>query len=93
LRHKQPDTLVVRETYQKARLLGMDLDDLSDMNLVRIYAAELRGIGNGKKVRFSSSIRRRLRLMGILKNRKLDLTPKGRELLDELERFTPREEP
>lgn len=93
MRHKQPDTLVVRETYQKARLLGMDLDDLSDMNLVRIYAAELRGIGNGKKVRFSSSIRRRLRLMGILKNRKLDLTPKGRELLDELERFTPREEP
>ena len=48
MRHKQPDTLVVRETYQKARLLGMDLDDLSDMNLVRIYAAELRSMGSGK---------------------------------------------
>jgi hypothetical protein len=85
LRHKQPNTTAVREAYRKASLLGMDLDGLSDMNLVRSCATELRSVGNGKRAGFSASVCRRLRRLGVLNRRSLTLTESGLKLLKELE--------
>lgn len=86
MRHKQSDTGVIRETYRKATELGLNLDDISDTNLVRTFAEDLRKLGSGGKGKWaSSSVKHRLRKMGVLTPRSLTLTLKGEEFLTELE--------
>jgi len=88
MRHREANSNCVRETYETAMKLGIDLDDLSDLNLVRSFAVELRDVEIGKKVKFSSSIHRRLRRLGILNPRSLGLTEHGLQVLEELEAET-----
>jgi len=89
MRHREANTNGVDEVYRRAREQGIDLDSLSNMNFVRVFAEDLKGIERGRKIRFSQSTRHRLHVLSLVGRRltgeRLRLTEKGRRLLAELE--------
>jgi len=86
MRHKPASSSGIEQTYKKAMELGIDIDVRSDENLIRVYASDLRKLESGGKGKWaSSSVKHRLRKMGVLTPRSLTLTESGLKLLDELE--------
>lgn len=85
MRHRQPNTHVIQETYRRAAMLGLDLEAESDLALFHFFKHELELIGRGEKVRLPGSARRRLGKLGLIARPGTSLTQKGHQVLEELE--------
>ena len=84
MRGKQADTMAIQEIYEAARSKGLNLDSVSDENLIRSFAEELRLVGKGREVHLSASVRHKLRVMGLLSDGRLtELGLKALEKVDD----------
>ena len=84
----------IAETLARALEDGIDLERLSDLNMVRLFAEELRAILRGESPNLGHRDSRRLRQMGVIEvtnprfsnGARRVVTQRGRALLAEVQR-------